>query len=279
MEPFPEKWFDAFREAPKRRQGTAILTRVDSLIDHVNRFRTADTALFAADSKDRPSLVAVIDYHPALNWESVTPDGDIGTMSVPQARPGWQGHKARFDFPLSEEWKAWVKFNGKLLNNVEFSEFLEDRFIDVLHVNDPAELNDDIRKLLGTVGFSGLATPTSLYDLSGGLTIAENVVVGGHHKLQNGATEIQLRTEQSGAVNARGENITVPSLFIIEIPVFANSQDVYRIAVRLRTRTAGGLHFKYELWGLDRVLTHAFEDGCNTVAEATNCPLFYGTPE
>lgn len=88
-----------------------------------------------------------------------------------------------------------------------------------------------------------------------------------------------LKSEQTGAQNARGETVDVPSMFIITIPVFKNSGDAYRIAVRLRTRTTGGLKFFYELWGIDRVFEQAFTEACEFAREETGLPLFYGNPE
>jgi hypothetical protein len=265
----PEEVFDTYRPGPKRRTGTAHFSRIESLVEHVNLFKGATSVLFAHESKTEPKLTAVLDYH------QTTVFGEVDEY----AQPGWMEHRDVHAFPLSEEWKAWHASNGKWLNPREFAEFLEDRFVDVEQVQDYESLNEDIRKLLATVGRDGLATPSSLFELSGGLTISENVIVGGHQKLANGTAEIMLKTEHTGAVNAAGQSVTVPSLFIIIIPVFQGSPDYYRIAVRLRHRTTNGLAFRYELWGADRVMRQAFEDACANASEATGLPLLFGTPE
>lgn len=150
VKPLPKSIFDEYRDAPKRRSGNAEMTRIGSFIEHVNRFKTGSSALFARDDMTTPRLTAVLDYHHA-----VTDLGDLG--------PDFCDHTAGFAFPLSEEWKAWVKLNGKAMDNIEFAEFLEERFIDIEHVTDPSVLNEDIRKALGNIGVGGLGTPNSVF--------------------------------------------------------------------------------------------------------------------
>ena len=41
----------------------AELTTVVSLINYANRFKLADSAVFANDDPEKPSLLAVIDFH------------------------------------------------------------------------------------------------------------------------------------------------------------------------------------------------------------------------
>lgn len=279
MTPLPESYFDEYRNAPKRRTGNAQMTRIESFIGHVNRFKSSASALFAKDDMQAPKLVSVLNYHEAVNHE--LGDGTVQLGDADLSLPDFGDHTATFAFPLSEEWKAWVAKNGprNAMNNIEFAEFLEERFVDIEHVTDPSSLNDDIRKAIGESRLGGLGTPNDLFKLTDGLTIHESVIVGSHTKLSNGAHQLILKSDVAGAVDRSGEPVDVPSVFIITIPVFARSQDFYRIAVRLRTRTTGGLKFFYELWGIDRVFELAFTDACERARKETGLPLFYGNPE
>ena len=274
INPLPSHFFDEYRTGPKRRQGSATFSRIDSFIDHVNRFSSVNSALFARDNMTDPKLTAVLDYHPIVN----TPISDGVVEHNDRAATGFGQHRSQFSFPLSEEWKAWVKLNKKPMDHTDFAEFLEDRFVDIQYVTAETPIHEDIDKLIGAYGRAALGTPNSIFQLTEGLTISENVVVGGHTKLQNGATQIMLRTEQNGAVNGRGEAVDVPAAFLIQIPIFAHAEP-QQIAVRLRTRTSGGLTFSYELWGVERVFERAFTETCQKAADETGLPLFYGNPE
>jgi hypothetical protein len=69
----------------------------------------------------------------------------------------------------------------------------------------------------------------------------------------------------------------VPSLFLIEIPIFHNDQVVWRLAVRLRYRViAGKVMWLYQLHRLDFALDFAMRDAARRVVEATALPLFQG---
>ncbi|MDE8453326.1 DUF2303 family protein, partial [Klebsiella pneumoniae] len=88
--PMAASVFDQYRTNPLRRAGTATMLSLDSLIDHVNRFKDADTVVFADDSRSAPSMTAVLDYHRA---------GASGD-------PRFGKHRSLYAFPLSDEWKA-----------------------------------------------------------------------------------------------------------------------------------------------------------------------------
>lgn len=275
VEPMSEEFFDDYRPHPKRRTGTAVFTRLESMVEHVNRFSSPESALFACDDMNNPRLTAVLDYNERVNE---TADTNGVTIHNPEAKPAFGMHRSTFAFPTSPEWKAWLKFNKQPMDNVEFAEFIEDRFVEIAYVDEHTVLHEDITKLIGAYGRAALGTPNAIFQLTEGLTIAENVVVGAHQKLANGAAQLTLKTEQTGAVNARGETVNVPGAFIIEIPIFAHGAP-QQIAVRLRHRTTGGLKFYYELWGIERVFERAFTEACLGAANATGLPLFYGSPE
>lgn len=257
--------FDEYRLRPKAYTGTANVTRIESFVDHVNRFKDSQSALFAFDNMSSPSLTAVLDYNECRN----DPDYPING-------PRWGNHQTRFSFPLSEEWKKWTGKNGVAMGLTSFAEFVEERFIDVEAVSDISALNDDIRKLVATVGRNGLAGPSALIELSRGLKVHVKDEVTNAANIASGEVEVQFKSEH---VDAKGRKLSVPSLFIINIPVFARG-DVFRIAARLRYRLKEGqLTFWYELWGHDRVFEQAFTEVCEKARDETALPLFFGTPE
>lgn len=257
--------FDNFRDAPRRREGTAVMTRLPSFIAHVNRFKDSDSALFACDDPATPKLIAVLDYHEDENAE----DREF------EARPRFGYHRTAYAFPLSEEWQAWMKSDGEEMDMLAFAAFIEDRIVDVEAVEGTG-LNDAMKKFIGSVS-AKIATPTRLMELSRGLTIYEKGVVKDVRKLSSGEAQVAFESEH---VDASGAPIDIPNLFVITIPVFANSKDFYRIAARLRYRKAnGGIVFWYDLWRTELVFQSAFDEACAETTDKTGLPLFVGAPE
>lgn len=253
----PSSVFDGYRARPVRRKGTATLLDLDSLIAHVNRFKDSDTVLFASDNRSSPSITAVLDYHRA----------------GADADPRFGEHRARFAFPLSDEWQAWAGGNKKPLRMAEFAGFLEDRIIDVL--DDKTELPEDMGRFVKAIG-GNIASPSKLMEIAVGLKVNEKSAVGETVNLSSGEGEITFVSQHT---DAKGAPLKVPNIFLIGIPVFKNGP-AYRIAVRLRYRKSdGGLSFWYEMWRDDRVFDDAFNEALGRVRDETTLPVLLGSPE
>ena len=251
--------FDEYREAPVRRKGVAALTRVDSFIAHVNRFKDEDSAIFADESPTAPKLTAVLDYHKAGGFDA---DPRHGT------------HRATYAFPLSPEWQAWFGKSGVAMSMVEFAAFLEDHIVDVLA--EPGSLSDAADAFVKATG-GKFATPTKLIEIARGLQVNEQSVVKEARNLSSGEAEIIFDVQHT---SADGKPLKLPNLFVIAIPVFKRSEVIYRLIARLRYRKTGdGLKFWFELWRPDLVFTDAFEEAVSTVEKATELPVFIGSPE
>lgn len=253
----PASVFDEYRVRPARRKGTATLTDLDSLIAHVERFKDADTLIFARDDRSSPSMTAVLDYH----------------CAGADAQPRFGGHRAQFAFPLSDEWKAWGAANKKALSMRDFAAFLEDHIIDVL--DDATELPDDMARFVKAIG-GNIATPTRLMEIAVGLKVHEKSAVSEAVNLSSGEGEISFVAQHT---DGAGKPLKVPNLFLIGIPVFKNDAP-YRIAVRLRYRKSeGGLVFWYEMWRQDSVFDDAFKQALDRVRTETGLPVLLGSPE
>lgn len=116
-----KKLVDEWRERPERITSTATLLTIDSLVDYVSRFKRPETALFVSDDPGAPKAVAAIDFH------------GIGAA----AEPSFVSHRATYQFPLSEQAKAWIAIGKGLLNQEEFANFLDDHGYDIS--NPPAD--------------------------------------------------------------------------------------------------------------------------------------------
>lgn len=268
-----ESLLASYRERPRRRRGTASFTDLDSLIAHANRFKGEHSALFAIDDRKAPQIISVINYNQA-GFEGAPEFGD---------------HRGHYHFPLSDEWKAWAEVDGKMLDQGEFAEFIEDRIGDVTAA--PTEAADpsfargrtdgegqrasnlaDLQKLLGGT-WAGQST---LMEMSKGMKINEGARVKQAVNLQTGEVQVQYETEHR---DQDGAPVKVPNMFLIIIPVFHNGP-LYRIAVRLRYRLREGrISWAMQMYRPDLVFDDAFKEGCNRAAQATELPLFIGKPE
>jgi len=268
-----EGMLGSYRERPRRRRGTASFTDLYSLIAHANRFKGEHSALFAIDDRKAPQLISVINYNQA-GFDGAPEFGD---------------HRGHYHFPLSDEWKAWDAVNGRMLEQGEFAEFIEDRIGDVTAA--PTEAADpsfakgrsdgegqrssnlaDLQKLLGGT-WAGQST---LMDMSRGMKINEAARVKQATNLQTGEVQVQYETEHK---DQDGAPVKVPNMFLIIIPVFHNGP-LYRIAVRLRYRLREGrISWAMQMYRPDLVFDDAFKEGCNRAAQATELPLFIGKPE
>lgn len=251
--------FDEYRTKPIRRTGTAMHTRVESLVAAIERFKNGDSAIFAVDRAESPSVTVVFDYHPAT--------GDVGDAD-------FGAHRARYNFPLSPEWHAWFSNNGKAMSMGDFARFLEDRVVDVLA--EPGDLSPEAQRFVAATS-KRFATPTALVELSRGLQIHEASVLKEVRNLSSGEGEFRFESQH---VDADGKPVKLPNMFVIAIPVFARADVAYRMIARLSYRKKNdGLVFWYDLWRPDLVFTDAFEEAVNRIGNLTGLPVFYGTPE
>lgn len=245
---------EAFRIHPKRKQGTAIIQTLESLVDLTNRHKTDHSAVFVNLDWKKPSMTTVIDYHEAAN-------GGIADYCT---------HRLHYDFPLSEEWKIWLEKDGKFIEQEEFAYFLEDRIPDLAS---PSEI--DIVNFQRDFSCT-VAVPSQLVELSRKMHVNVESKVKVNHTLQSG--ERQLQWEESH-VGADGKPITVPGMFILSIPPFFMGEKV-RIPVRLRYRVSGGsVHWAYQIYRPDVIITDHLMHSVAEINEKTALPCFAGKPE
>ncbi len=254
--------FDAYRDNPLHRTGTAALTQLPSFISLVNRFKFANSAIFAVDDFTKPSLTAIFDYHPDNS------DDDAG------ATQGMR-HKASYAFPLSKEWQAWIGQNVKPMGMGDFARFIEDHIVDVSA--DPVDLFAPASQEFVKANRGTIATPSKLVEISRGLQVYERAVIKEAKNLSTGEAQFTFDSEHT---DGDGKPLTLPTMFSITIPVFARSTDVFRLIARFRYRKTGeGLVFWYELWRPDLTFEIAFNEALDKVAAETGLPIFAGKPE
>lgn len=250
------RFVDENRARPVRRQGTANLCDLASLIDHVNLFKDDDSAIFANTDRTRPSITAVLDYHCK---------GSAGT-------PRFGTHRSRYAFPVSDEWLAWTGAHGNEMNQAEFAEFIETHMVDV---TEPSSAGESAKVFADKNGVA-FATPSRLLELSRGLSVNVGERLVQAINLQSGEKQIQFSETHS---DEAGAPLKVPGAFLVGIPVF-RADARYQVCVRLRYRKREAtLTWSMDLWRREEVFDAAILQACEVVKKGTDLPLLVGTPE
>lgn len=263
---------------PFQRKGTAQLTTLDSLITWANRFKAENSVLYALNDGEKPSLTCIADYHLA-GAASIDP-----TSGDPAARHG--AHRARYSFPLSRQWLAWIGVSGKGLSGVEMGEFLENNILDVidppLSLTSPGiagseaseadlRLIDIARRLDG-----GYGNGAQMLGMAKSFTVNEAADYTVANNSTTGEQTIQIKSEH---LDGAGQPIRVPKLFLIAIPVFENGPP-YRLPVRFQYRKAGPtVKFFLTVHDPKHAKDHAFDEAVTHAAASTGMPLLMGIPE
>lgn len=262
---------------PLKRTGTARLDDLQSLIDWTNRHKGENSVMFTNGSAETPSITTIADYNLA-GAASIDPkNGD------PLARHG--EHRAIYNFPLSDEWKAWTRIAGKALEKDDIGEFLEEHIAELMEVtpaiikgqitdeNQPWEnrLIEVAQKIEGRFG-----QPHEVLQLTKKFQVFETSDLKVATNRDTGEAEVVFTNEHK---DATGQKLVIPNLLIIAIPVFRNGAP-YRMAVRFRYRKAGGaVAFILSPYNQDKVFKDAIDLAAKQAKEATELPMFYGTPE
>ena len=246
--------FEKYRTRPAMKSGTATVTAAESFIKLVNRHKTKDSVLFADTDWEKPSLLAVIDYHEA---------------QAPGAAD-WLKHRIVYDFPLTDEWKAWIEQDGKMMTQQDFAEWFEVHLPE-LSSPDSQEAED----FLTNYGLK-VAYPNEILALTRGISVHVESRVKNNLTLQSGEGEITFEEEHK---DASGSKFTVPGLFILSIKPFRMG-NACRIPVRLRYRVSGGaVKWFFKMLRPEDYVTEEILRDCERAASETGLPLYHGAPE
>ncbi len=262
---------------PARRKGTARFADLNSIIAWANRFKGDSSALFANPDMNAPTLTCIADYHAQGEIDVTSPDGD------PSARHCH--HRAVYDFPLSDEWKAWMEASGSLLSKDVMGEFIEAQAKDVMDPtpailkggisdkNQPWEnrLIETAQKIEGRYG-----QLTQLLAMSKQFQVHETSNLTVKTNRDSGEAEVQFVNEHKAP---DGKPLSIPNLIIIAIPVFMGGAP-YRMPVRFRYRKQGGeVKFILSIYNPEKAFEAAFKEAVDAASTETDLPTFMGTPE
>ncbi len=250
-----KEFVDEYRLEPDRRRGTATLYELDSFIAHAKRFLDKDSMLFADPKPTAPALLVVFDYHRAGS-----------------GKPRFGDHRARYAFPLSDEWTRWSSHNTSTMGQQPFAEWIENNLADIAP---PDNIGAGVKQFVAQIGGS-FASPSRLLELAHNLSIRVGSKIHHAQNLGSGETQFTYVTEHQ---DEAGAPLKIPSAFLLAIPVFRGGAR-YQIPARLRYRVKeGAVVWFYDLYRTDVVFDHAFKESCERAHKEIDLPLLYGSPE
>ncbi|HFZ0441281.1 TPA: YfdQ family protein [Raoultella ornithinolytica] len=216
---FDVKSLESLQIAPSRIRQNTNLISPGSLIAYIQRFRDARSVVFADKTKTR--IVAVLDFHQ---------DADS---------PHWGMHKAVYDCPFSDEWKAWSAADGSKMNQIDFAEFLENNIQNIAPVGD---------------NYSG-PSGTELLEMVLAFQETRKVEFKSVKRLQDGTCQFQYSDDKSSSGNTK-----IPEKISLAIAPFHNGA-AYQVDARIRYRLKDGqLILWYELIEPKKIIEHAFQE-------------------
>ncbi len=262
---------------PARRKGTANLTDLQSMIDWANRFKGASSVLFANPDMTAPTLTCIADYHAAgpVNLDNTTGDPTASHCH----------HRGVYSFPLSDEWKTWMRISGEQLDKDDLGEVIEANAKDIMDpttaiINGKEDEKNEgwenrlIRTAQQIEGNFGQLT--KLLQMSKQFQVHETSNLTIISNRDTGEGEIQFVSEHK---DAAGQPLKIPNLIIIAIPVFRGGAP-YRMAVRFRYRKTGGnIKFILTLYNPEKSFEAAFNEAVIEVTKETGLLTLMGSPE
>lgn len=218
--------------APLRKRGGTTLNDAASFVAVVNDQKGEATRLYSTISP--PTFTAVFN--------------DVA------AQPGWRDHTAKYNAPLSPEWKTWVAASGRQQSQVDFAQFIE--------TNLP-----DIAEPVGA----------TVLEVARTLEAKKKVNFASSLRLSDGSTQFTYEEDVQGS--AQKGQLKVPEVFVLAIPVFENG-DLWKVEAQLRYRIADGgkLTIWYELVRPHKVIEAAVKELRTTIATETELPILVGSP-
>jgi uncharacterized protein YfdQ (DUF2303 family) len=255
----PKKLLEDWLPTPERRIGTAKLADAPSFIEHVNRFKDENSAIYAQRAP-KPTITAVLDYHERTG----------GT-------PRWGQHRSEFQPVTTETWAAWAGVDGKPMSQTALATFLDDRILDI--APPPAPEDAQQNALLQALGGTS-AGQTTLIETVRNLRLREDSEVANIQNIHTGEIELVHKTRLS---DATGQPLKVPTCFSVAVQAFENAE-MMRLWIRLtfRKKVENGIasvEWTLKRWRPDLLQREAFDKLLAQIQGGTELVVMIGTPE
>lgn len=241
---------------PKLVTANVKVQTAGSLTDYINRFKNADTSLFADIVSD--TIVSIVDYHkmPGANIPAPasvdTKAPDEGPTSDFNAHAQLNLHRVTLKLPKSMEWDIWMGRDGKLMKHIEFASFIEENGIDVTEPSGGALL-DMCRDL----------------QVKAGVSFNSSIRYG---------DAVNIEYQKGDDVSTK-DNLQLPSEIKLSIPVYFGEPPIQLTAYLRREINDGKLSLGYKISRAEMARQAEFHRIVNELMTAVDhLPMVYGTP-
>ncbi|MFF9200001.1 DUF2303 family protein [Streptomyces sp. NPDC014779] len=219
---------------PDRKTGTTTVRDAVSFAAYFTKHADDDTELYA--DADRLTVTAVLDAHTATT-----------------AR--WSGHRLTLQLRKTESWTQWLEHDGRLMQQEQFAEFLEDHLPELLE-----------------------PSAADMLEIAQSIQGATKVEWQNSTRLSSGQRQFTYAETVQAKAGQRGQ-LTIPETFVIGLVPFEGSEG-YKLTARFRYRITkdGGLTLGYKLERPSDIIRTAFRDVVNAIGEQIEQPIMNGTP-
>lgn len=205
--------FEEHREQPIRTERAVFAITATAFVDYVKRFCDDGTVVFA--NYTATTFKAILDYHYGI-------------------APNWCRHTVSYVCPHSKEWQTWSEKSGKVMNQAQFAEFIEDNLVDIVQPNG-----------------------AEMLEVAKTLDARSNVRFKSAIRLDNGETQLVYEEMIDGAAGAKGQ-LKIPQTIKLALRVF-QGEDPYEVEARFKYRIKeGALTMWVELVRPHRIIEDAF---------------------
>nr|WP_261402880.1 YfdQ family protein [Chenggangzhangella methanolivorans] len=173
---------EEFRQEPRAREGKALVLTLASFIALMNRHKDEDSAIFAETRWPTPKLTGVVDYHKQDH------------------APRHGRHTVVYEFPITEELKAWQANDGVAMGQREFAAFLEE------HAAELSAPFDGERQEFEGLFKETFGTPSEVLALSRDLEVYVGQRVKRQERLSSGERTVEFAEEHPERQRPEGHN-------------------------------------------------------------------------
>lgn len=225
---------------PRRPRGDVTVTDPADFCTFVRRLEGTQTTVWA--NEDTHTVTAVFNDH------GETDEGDAEGFA------GWRDHTATLRLKVDRDWAAWMEYDGKLLDQETFAEFLED--------NARSVVEPDAATMFEVARFFQARTNS---DFTRAI------------RLDNGDVQMSYTEQTEATVKVPiKDNYEVPASFTVRLAPFIGTPST-ELTARLRWRLREGrLGIGYALLRPDLVVREAFQDVVATINRDLNSPVLLG---
>lgn len=222
---------DEYKDKPSRKKGTTTVRDAESFLAYWDKHNDTHSEVYA--DNERLTVTAVLDAN--------TPE---------DAR--WGQHRLHLALRETTTWQQWMRWNGELMSQEDFAEFLEDHLPELL---DPSAAD--------------------MLEIAQSFQAAQKVDFQSATRLSSGQRQFQYVETATTKAGQKGQ-LTVPETFVIGLVPFEGSEG-YRLTARLRYRIGQqGLRLGYKLERPEDIRKTAFDDVLKTIAEQVDPPVMNG---